>query len=123
MSDEKAVAGNVDPYNLKPTRRFDEIPPEILRQPWKVCGRARWKRLSNSIPELEFHAALFGLRHLLRNTANHNKTLLMLSDSMTTVAIFGERAVQQRPYAASLSAGVCPSARFRFGAMSAVAAL
>ncbi|CAK0903021.1 unnamed protein product, partial [Prorocentrum cordatum] len=62
---------------------FEDVPLDLLRAPWKVCGRQKWRRPSGSMPALEAEALLYGVRHLLRSVANLGSRLLVIGDSIS----------------------------------------
>eukprot|EP00971_Amphidinium_carterae_P349654 6491135-Amphidinium_carterae.1 len=64
---------------------FEEIPGEILRSKWKLCWKGLWRQ-PEPMPVLEGRCALLAYRHLLRNTRNLGKKLLLLTDSYTVAA-------------------------------------
>lgn len=83
-----AQAGGMEPIQVVPSKReqdkFEPIRLSVLHKSWKMVGRHRWKR-SEPIPVLEARAALFGVKHVLRNRNNFGKRHLILSDSITAV--------------------------------------
>ena len=78
----------VEPIVVVPPKSEDEkfspLRFSTLKKDWTVVGRYKWKRLE-PIPVLEARAALYGVKHVLRNGANFSKRHLILSDSITAV--------------------------------------
>ncbi|CAK0850412.1 unnamed protein product [Prorocentrum cordatum] len=70
-------------FDRRHTKSFEDVPLDLLRAPWRVCGRQRWKRASTSMPALEAEALLYGVRHLLRSVANLGSRLLVIGDSIS----------------------------------------
>ncbi|CAK0804061.1 unnamed protein product, partial [Prorocentrum cordatum] len=70
-------------FDRRHTKAFEDVPLDLLRAPWRVCGRQRWKRASTSMPALEAEALLYGVRHLLRSVANLGSRLLVIGDSIS----------------------------------------
>ena len=81
----------MEPIQAVPNKReqdkFEPIRLSVLRKSCKMVGRHRRKR-SEPIPVLEARAALFGVKHVLRNRNNFGKRHLILSDSITAVCCF-----------------------------------
>ncbi|CAK0883482.1 unnamed protein product, partial [Prorocentrum cordatum] len=70
-------------FDRRHRKPFEDVPLDLLRAPWRVCGRQRWKRPSTSMPALEAEALLYGVRHLLRSVANLGSRLLVIGDSIS----------------------------------------
>ena len=64
--------------------RVPAVSESMLQGPWKVICSRRWKFIEG-MPSLETRAALWGLRHQLRNKDRVGQKLLILSDSMSCV--------------------------------------
>eukprot|EP00971_Amphidinium_carterae_P325107 6455204-Amphidinium_carterae.1 len=61
---------------------FPVVPRSFIEaKHWKLAGRHKWEFPCSSMPLLEGHATLYGLRHLLRSTSNFGKRLVVLGDS------------------------------------------
>ena len=65
-------------------RGVDLVSRSLVAGPWRTVRSQAWDR-PESIPVLETRAALWGLRHMLRNSRTWHKRLLILSDSMSAV--------------------------------------
>ncbi|CAK0850468.1 unnamed protein product, partial [Prorocentrum cordatum] len=70
-------------FDRRRTKSFEDVPLDLLRAPWRLCGRQRWKRASTSMPALEAEALLYGVRHLLRSVANLGSRLLVIGNSIS----------------------------------------
>ena len=71
------------PFDLRRPLETPEVPWAIIDSKWKICGRSKWSRPCSSMPVLEGEAMVYGVRHLLRSTANFGSRLLVLGDSLT----------------------------------------
>ena len=79
----------------------------------------KWGR-AESIPVLEGRAAFWGLRHHCRKLANHNKKVLLLTDSMSAILAFGKGrssaiglgSICRRWSAFSLACNISPKVRW-----------
>ncbi|CAK0798858.1 unnamed protein product, partial [Prorocentrum cordatum] len=76
---------------LKEEQKFYEIGKSILgsQEDWKVCFYGRFNRAAD-IVILEGEALVMGVRHFVRNTANHGRRLLLLCDKMGLVLASGK---------------------------------
>ncbi|CAK0909111.1 unnamed protein product, partial [Prorocentrum cordatum] len=76
---------------LKEEQKFYEIGKSILgsQEDWKVCFYGRFNRAAD-IVILEGEALVMGVRHFVRNTANHGRRLLLLCDNMGLVLASGK---------------------------------
>ncbi|CAK0856032.1 unnamed protein product [Prorocentrum cordatum] len=72
-------------------QKFFEIGKSILgsQEDWKVCFYGRFNRAAD-IVILEGEALVMGVRHFVRNTANHGRRLLLLCDNMGLVLASGK---------------------------------
>ncbi|CAK0838344.1 unnamed protein product [Prorocentrum cordatum] len=75
----------------KEEQKFFEIGKSILgsQEDWKVCFYGRFNRAAD-IVILEGEALVMGVRHFVRNTANHGRRLLLLCDNMGLVLASGK---------------------------------
>ena len=93
-------------------QRFRNVSLDSVLKPWKVVGRYKWKR-QEPIPVLEGRAALYAVKHAVRDVHNFHHRHLILSDSITAVCAldrgrgksFSMRRVTQQIAALSLSTG------------------
>ena len=100
-------------HKCKPEEhRFQPLDIGAVDKPWRVIGRYKWKRIE-SIPVLEGRAALFAVKHKLRDSSNFHKRHLILSDSISAICAldrgrgrsFKMRRVSQQVGALCLASG------------------
>lgn len=92
--------------------RFQPLDIGTVDKPWRVVGRYKWKRIE-SIPVLEGRAALFAVKHKLRDSSNFHKRHLILSDSISAICAldrgrgrsFKMRRISQQVGALCLASG------------------
>jgi hypothetical protein len=116
-----AATNEHNPSNLEPIsffakksidKKFRNLTLDTVLKPWKVVGRYKWKR-QEPMPVLEGRAALYAVKHALRDVNHFHKRHLLLSDSISAVCAldrgrgksFRLRRVTQQVAALSLCSG------------------
>eukprot|EP00438_Fugacium_kawagutii_P018856 Skav230896 [mRNA] locus=scaffold2765:199618:204679:- [translate_table: standard] len=97
MEDEKVRASLVEEFATdQPNKHLSNhasVPYSTVDRAWKLVGRVPWKKVE-SMPVLESRAALFGVKHFMRNTQYHGCKLLILTDSMTSACAVSKGRAQ-----------------------------
>ncbi|CAK0902508.1 unnamed protein product [Prorocentrum cordatum] len=62
---------------------FDEVPPDVIKLPWRTVGRHRWRWPEESMPVAEARAVLHGLQHLVRASRHRGRRVVVLGDSLS----------------------------------------
>ena len=74
---------------LAPTadRKWKEVSVNVLKKPWRVVNRSRWKNKEASMPVLESRSCLHAVKHVVRTSRSHGKHIVILGDSLTVGAV------------------------------------
>ena len=59
----------------------------VLKKPWRVVNRSRWKNKEASMPVLESRSCLHAVKHVVRTSRSHGKHIVILGDSLTVGAV------------------------------------